>query len=564
MPIEVLARSRRWRPARGSRAWSITSSSRPPRRSRTSSPTAASAPASTSRAVAAARRRRAGLRAGRRLSRRPARPHRRLLAARRRRAPRRGRLAGPARDHRPGPRPRGHRGRASSWRAQPGVHPRAPARGSRTCAAWRAASSSTPAALNIDQDVSLEAFDELGALVPGIEIDPPSVRVRADVARQLAYVTLPVLPQLTGEPARARGSTMSRSCLPPSRSAARTPRCASSSRCRPSRWTSAAWTASASVEVPLVLPPEVTAQGEPVATVVVTFAEAHGLAHVRGRHCVARGPAGAQLPTRGPGGERAVLRARSTRSTRSMSPSSSSRCRWATSRSATMLSCRPSARHAASASSDSCPRRCVSPWARPRERPLRDRRHPRGRQRRPEASPRARPRSGRRLAAGRSRRPGPRRPGHAPLGRHARRRARVGRHLGGRGRPRPRASAPRRRWRTSPPRPATRPASWSRPRTTRPTTTASRSSTARGRSSTTRSRTSWPRWSCAPTSWPAPRTTGLGRIVDARRDLERYLSHRLGLATRHRLGPATSTSTAPTAPPARVAPPHPRRQRGHA
>ena len=47
--------------------------------------------------------------------------------------------------------------------------------------------------INIDQDVALEAFDELGALVPGVEIDPPSVRVRADVARQLAYATVPVV-----------------------------------------------------------------------------------------------------------------------------------------------------------------------------------------------------------------------------------------------------------------------------------------------------------------------------------------------------------------------------------
>lgn len=55
--------------------------------------------------------------------------------------------------------------------------------------------------INIDQDVQMEAFDELGALVPGVDIDPPLVRVTADVARQLAYATLPVVPQLTGAPA---------------------------------------------------------------------------------------------------------------------------------------------------------------------------------------------------------------------------------------------------------------------------------------------------------------------------------------------------------------------------
>ena len=58
--------------------------------------------------------------------------------------------------------------------------------------------------INIDQDVALEAFDDLGALVPGIEIDPANVRVRVDVARQLAYATLPVLPRLAGEPPRGR------------------------------------------------------------------------------------------------------------------------------------------------------------------------------------------------------------------------------------------------------------------------------------------------------------------------------------------------------------------------
>jgi len=58
--------------------------------------------------------------------------------------------------------------------------------------------------INIDQEVTMEAFDELGALVPGIEIDPSSVHVRADVARQQAYATLPVVPELSGEPAHGK------------------------------------------------------------------------------------------------------------------------------------------------------------------------------------------------------------------------------------------------------------------------------------------------------------------------------------------------------------------------
>jgi len=56
--------------------------------------------------------------------------------------------------------------------------------------------------INIDQDVAMEAFDELGAIVPGVEIDPASVRVTADVARRLGYATLPVMVELNGEPAR--------------------------------------------------------------------------------------------------------------------------------------------------------------------------------------------------------------------------------------------------------------------------------------------------------------------------------------------------------------------------
>lgn len=56
--------------------------------------------------------------------------------------------------------------------------------------------------IDIDEDVVVEALDEVGAIVPGIDIDPASVRVQADAARQLAYATLPVVPELIGEPAQ--------------------------------------------------------------------------------------------------------------------------------------------------------------------------------------------------------------------------------------------------------------------------------------------------------------------------------------------------------------------------
>lgn len=55
--------------------------------------------------------------------------------------------------------------------------------------------------LNIDQDVDLEAIDETGASVPGVEVLPERARVSIEVARELAYATLPVVPALIGDPA---------------------------------------------------------------------------------------------------------------------------------------------------------------------------------------------------------------------------------------------------------------------------------------------------------------------------------------------------------------------------
>ena len=55
--------------------------------------------------------------------------------------------------------------------------------------------------LNIDQDVDLEAVDETGAPVPGVEVLPERAHVSIEVARELAYATLPVVPVVTGEPA---------------------------------------------------------------------------------------------------------------------------------------------------------------------------------------------------------------------------------------------------------------------------------------------------------------------------------------------------------------------------
>ena len=55
--------------------------------------------------------------------------------------------------------------------------------------------------LNVDQDVDLEATDGTGAPVPGVELIPQRVHVSIDVARALAYATLPIVPVLSGAPA---------------------------------------------------------------------------------------------------------------------------------------------------------------------------------------------------------------------------------------------------------------------------------------------------------------------------------------------------------------------------
>jgi YbbR domain-containing protein len=58
--------------------------------------------------------------------------------------------------------------------------------------------------INIDEDVSLEALDDVGAIVPGVEVQPATARVRAEVDHQQSYATVPVVAELTGSPAHGR------------------------------------------------------------------------------------------------------------------------------------------------------------------------------------------------------------------------------------------------------------------------------------------------------------------------------------------------------------------------
>lgn len=56
-------------------------------------------------------------------------------------------------------------------------------------------------ALNVDRDVELVAVDADGNQVPNVQLEPPRARVRITVARQLANRTVPIVPDVVGEPA---------------------------------------------------------------------------------------------------------------------------------------------------------------------------------------------------------------------------------------------------------------------------------------------------------------------------------------------------------------------------
>lgn len=56
-------------------------------------------------------------------------------------------------------------------------------------------------ALNIDREFDLIAVDANGNQVPNVQVEPQRARIRIAVARQLVTRTLPVVPELTGQPA---------------------------------------------------------------------------------------------------------------------------------------------------------------------------------------------------------------------------------------------------------------------------------------------------------------------------------------------------------------------------
>lgn len=125
--------------------------------------------------------------------------------------------------------------------------------------------------INVDQDVTVEALDETGTLVAGVLIRPPTVNVTIAVARQLAYATLPVVPDIRGELApglrigsvRVEPQTVTVSGEEPVirrlEAIATEPLDLAGSRL------------DLVVDVPLVLPEEVTVVGEPSVRLSVTL-----------------------------------------------------------------------------------------------------------------------------------------------------------------------------------------------------------------------------------------------------------------------------------------------------
>ncbi|MEX1335625.1 MAG: CdaR family protein [Candidatus Limnocylindrales bacterium] len=130
--------------------------------------------------------------------------------------------------------------------------------------------------INIDVNVPLEAFDADGAIVPGVDVQPSTARVRSDVGYQLAYATLPVIPQLVGEPARGR-RVDNVSVLPATVTVSgESPDVRGLDRIDTAPVDISEQEVELVAEVPLELSEELTATGEGLVTVIVTFTEALG------------------------------------------------------------------------------------------------------------------------------------------------------------------------------------------------------------------------------------------------------------------------------------------------
>jgi YbbR domain-containing protein len=130
--------------------------------------------------------------------------------------------------------------------------------------------------INIDEDIVIEAFDEVGAIVPGVDVEPSNVRVQADVARQLAYATVPVIPELVGEPARGK-RVDNVSVLPATVTVTgENPDIRQIGFVVTEPVDIEGQSVELLAEVPLVFPEEVTSPGDELVNVIVTFTDAVG------------------------------------------------------------------------------------------------------------------------------------------------------------------------------------------------------------------------------------------------------------------------------------------------
>lgn len=127
--------------------------------------------------------------------------------------------------------------------------------------------------INIDQDVVIDAFDEAGAIVPGVDVQPGAVRVQADVGRQLSYATLPVVAELVGEPARGKRVDNVSTVPATVTVSGENPAIRQLEAVSTQPLDISEQSVELVAEVPLVLPEEVTATGDDVVTVIVTFTD---------------------------------------------------------------------------------------------------------------------------------------------------------------------------------------------------------------------------------------------------------------------------------------------------
>lgn len=124
-------------------------------------------------------------------------------------------------------------------------------------------------AINVDQEVDVLPLDETGNLVPGVAVTPQRVRVRIAVARQQRTATLPIVPNITGT--AAPGFAMRAVSVEPLSVtvSGEEPQVAGLTSIQTAPIDLTERTEPFTVDVPLALPPEVSATGLETVRVAV-------------------------------------------------------------------------------------------------------------------------------------------------------------------------------------------------------------------------------------------------------------------------------------------------------